>query len=69
MTSRAVTIAGYAALFVLGAVLTVAARVRRTRLVPVGRAVRTAVSGGRAARIAVVVLWAWLGWHFLARSG
>ena len=66
MTARSLTIAGFAVLAVIAAALTLAGRTGRLGLVPPGElldALRPLVP----ARLAMVLGWAWLGWHFLAR--
>jgi hypothetical protein len=66
MTARTIIIAGFVVLatFLLAAV--VLTRVRRDRFATLsatlGYVIRT-----RPAKIVAVLIWAWLGWHFLAR--
>ncbi|MBF6296669.1 hypothetical protein IU459_03820 [Nocardia amamiensis] len=66
MSDRAIVVIGFALVLVatLGAV--VLTHVRRDLVAPVGETVRY-LTRTRAARIAAVLVWAWLGWHFLAR--
>lgn len=66
MTARALVVLAYAVLAASAIVLEVAGRARRLGLVPVG-AVVDAVRASLAGRIAIVLVWAWLGWHLLAR--
>jgi hypothetical protein len=66
VSARSLTIAGFAALALLAVVLYAAGRAHRLGLAPAGEvldAARRSVSG----RLAVVLAWAWLGWHLLAR--
>lgn len=66
MTSRGVTIVGFAAVLVLAAAAEILARARRIDLPHFGATVGHVMRrpGGRAA---VLGIWFWLGWHFLAR--
>jgi hypothetical protein len=66
VTTRALTIAAYVATAAVMAALYVAGRTRRFGLVPLGEIV-DAVRAFRAGRLVLIVCWAWLGWHFLAR--
>jgi hypothetical protein len=66
MTGRALVIAAYAVLAISAAGLELAGRAGRLGLVPV-TAVVDAVRASPAGRLLVVVGWAWLGWHLLAR--
>ncbi|MFD0360690.1 DUF6186 family protein [Nocardia sp. GCM10030253] len=66
MSDRAVIILGFALLLVamLGAV--VITHLRRDLVAPLGDTIAY-LARTRAVRIVVVLAWAWLGWHFLAR--
>jgi hypothetical protein len=66
MTARALVIAEYAVLALSAVLLAMAGRARRFGLVPLA-AVIDAVRSSRAGRLVLVVGWAWLGWHLLAR--
>lgn len=66
MSTRTITVAAFAALFVLAAVLVVAARIRPERFASFPELVAH-LGRRRITRIAVLAVWAWLGWHFLAR--
>lgn len=66
MDERTLIIAGFAVLLTLIFVATVLAHLRRDLLAPLG-VVLGAVLRARAVRLAAVVVWIWLGWHFLAR--
>jgi hypothetical protein len=66
MTSRDVTIAGFV---VIGlAMLSLLVAGWSGRLPRVGDVV-DALLARRATRVLLVFVWAWLGWHFLVRTG
>ncbi len=66
MSSRDVTITGFV---VVGtAVLTLLVAGWSGRLTRVGKVIDGAMAR-RATRVVVVFVWAWLGWHFLVRTG
>jgi len=59
-----ITVAGYCVLGGLIVVLALLSRSRPERVIPFGELIdRTIVS--RSARVAIIVCWWWLGWHFL----
>lgn len=66
MTSRAVTLAGYALLVAAGVVLEALSRQAWSRIprltATLGRVMRT-----RSGRVGLLAGWAWLGLHFFAR--
>jgi hypothetical protein len=66
MSDRETVIVGFVLVLVttLGAVAVT--HVRRDLVAPVGETIAY-LTRTRAARIATVLVWAWLGWHFLAR--
>ncbi|MGW5515423.1 DUF6186 family protein [Nocardia africana] len=66
MTDRALVITGFAVLAVIVISTAIAARVRRLSFARLGDTVRY-LTRTRTARIVAVIVWAWLGWHFLAR--
>ena len=66
MTMRAVTILGFALLGGVAVALYLAGRARRLGLVPLGDLV-DALRARTVVRLALVVAWAWVGWHLLAR--
>jgi hypothetical protein len=66
MTMRVVTIAGFALLGGVAVLLYLAGRTRRLGLVPLSELV-DALRSGAAVRLVLVVVWAWVGWHLLAR--
>lgn len=66
MSTRNLTIAGFVVLAALALVLHVLGRTQRLGLARPGvvvDAVRSTVAG----RLVLVVVWAWAGWHLLAR--
>ncbi|HEX6787214.1 MAG TPA: DUF6186 family protein [Acidimicrobiales bacterium] len=67
MTSRSITIAGFATLLVVFGVLELAARTHRVPLPTIDQAFG-AVMRRPIGRITVFFVWFWFGWHFLARS-
>ncbi|MBF6146450.1 MULTISPECIES: DUF6186 family protein [Nocardia] len=66
MTDRALVITGFAVLAVIAVSMAVVAHRRRMSFAGLGATVRY-LTRTRTARIVAVILWAWLGWHFLAR--
>ncbi|WP_063130035.1 DUF6186 family protein [Nocardia fusca] len=66
MTDRLVIIIGFAALAAVGLAAELIARCLPTRLTPLGQTLRLLLRS-RALRVLAVLVWAWLGWHFLAR--
>ncbi|MDR7168910.1 hypothetical protein J2W56_002641 [Nocardia kruczakiae] len=66
MTDRALVITGFAVLAFIVTGTAITARVRRVSFAGLGDTVRY-LTRTRTARIVAVILWAWLGWHFLAR--
>ena len=66
MTTRSLTIAGFAVLAMVMAALTLAGPTGRLGLAAPGELLNALLSPSPA-RLAIVLGWAWLGWHFLAR--
>jgi Family of unknown function (DUF6186) len=66
VNSRGITIAAYVATTAVLVLLYIAGLTRRLGLVPLGE-LMDAVGSSRSGRLALIVCWAWLGWHFLAR--
>ena len=64
MISRLVVISVFAAFGLAAIVIDSMARRSGSRLVPVAVLLRSAM-GRRTVRIAVLLVWWWLGWHFL----
>jgi uncharacterized protein DUF6186 len=64
--TRALQIWGFVALFAVAAAFSLLARLRHERWVTFGETV-TATCRTRWARAVLLLVWAWLGWHFLAR--
>ena len=66
MTERALVLTGFAVLVAAGIVAEIAARRYPDRLTSLGATTRSLLRA-RWVRILVILVWAWLGWHFLAR--
>lgn len=66
MSSREVTIAAYVAILFVAVTIDLAARTGAW--VPSFGEVVTLVARSWVVRFALLALWWWLGWHFLARS-
>ncbi|MGK8524045.1 DUF6186 family protein [Nocardia asteroides] len=66
MSDRQIVVLGFVLLLVVALGAMAVARVRRDLIASLGETVACSTRT-RAARIAVVLVWAWLGWHFLAR--
>jgi hypothetical protein len=66
MTSRIVTIVGFVLLFAVGGVAILWSWLRPERFARFHDAL-THVTGPAHHRVLVLLIWAWLGWHFLAR--
>lgn len=69
MTTRDVTIAGYLIVFGAAAVLVLISWLRSDWLARFSVAVAAVCSRHKVLRAGVLFVWAWLGWHFLARTG
>lgn len=65
MSSHAVTLWGYLALVMAGAVVELAARRRGSRVPTLG-VVLGRIMSTRTGRLAVMAGWAWIGLHFFA---
>ncbi|MGQ4597603.1 DUF6186 family protein [Nocardia sp. R6R-6] len=66
MSDRAIVIVGFALVLVATSGAVVVTRVRRDLVAPLGETIAYLIRT-RAARVVAVLVWAWLGWHFLAR--
>lgn len=66
MTPRAAIITVFAAIFGLALVTDLIARRLGSSVRPLS-ATLAAATRSRAARIVILAVWLWLGWHFLAR--
>ena len=66
MSARSLVIAAYAALALCGLALLLAGQARRLGLVPLGEVI-DAVRASLPGRLLIALVWAWLGWHLLAR--
>lgn len=67
MSSAAVTVAGFVLFALAGVGLELAARRPRSRLPRLGDVLSLVTSTGPG-RVALLLCWWWLGWHFLVRS-
>jgi hypothetical protein len=68
MTGRAATIAAYLVILATVATLELASRRGSLRILTFSEAIAV-IARFPVGRIALLLLWWWLGWHFLARSG
>jgi uncharacterized protein DUF6186 len=66
MTDRTIIILGFVTLLVLTLAAVVISHLRRDRLATISQTVAY-LTRTRTAKIIAVLIWAWLGWHFLAR--
>ncbi|MBM7787518.1 DUF6186 family protein [Tenggerimyces flavus] len=66
MTLRTLTVVVFILMGTIAVVLVVLPYLRRGALAPAGETF-TRLTRTRPARLAFVLVWAWLGWHFLAR--
>ena len=66
MTSHDLTVLGYLALLAVGVILELLATRTSAKIPPLGQ-VLTRVMRTRTGRVGVLVAWAWVGLHFLAR--
>ncbi len=69
MTTRDVTIAGYVLVFAAAAAVVLVSWLRSDWLARFSAAVTAIGDRHRVLRAGVIFAWAWLGWHFLARTG
>lgn len=66
MSARTVIIAGFAVLLALILVAVLLTHLRRHRFATLSATLGYLIAS-RPAKIVTVLVWAWLGWHFLAR--
>lgn len=66
MTMRTLTIAGFLVMGTIAVLLVVLPYLRRGALATTDETF-TRLTRTRPARLAFVLVWVWLGWHFLAR--
>ena len=66
MTARTVIIAGFVVLAALILAAVLLTHLRRDRFATISATLGYLVAS-RPAKIAAALVWAWLGWHFLAR--
>ena len=64
MTTRELTVLGYLALAAALVLVELSARREGSRQVPFAALVRRAM-GQRSAQLALLLVWWWIGWHFL----
>jgi hypothetical protein len=66
MTQRTIVVTGFAVLFVIILRALILVRRNRSRVAPVWEVIDF-LTRRRVAEVIAVLIWAWLGWHFLAR--
>jgi len=66
MSTRDITVLGFAIILTTGAMLEVLARSGRIALPSIDQTISRFMRS-HAGRIAMLSLWFWFGWHFLAR--
>ncbi|WP_062989761.1 DUF6186 family protein [Nocardia anaemiae] len=66
MSDRVIVIVGFGLVLVVALGLVVVTHVRRDLIAPLGETIAY-LTRTRVVRIAAVLVWAWVGWHFLAR--
>ncbi|MFE9323683.1 DUF6186 family protein [Nocardia sp. NPDC052278] len=66
MSDRVIVIVGFVVVLVVALGVVVATHMRRDLVAPLGETIAY-LTRNRVARIVAVLVWAWLGWHFLAR--
>ncbi|BDU01717.1 DUF6186 family protein [Nocardia sputorum] len=66
MSDRAVVLLGFALILAAALVAVVVTWVRRDLVASAGETIAY-LTATRTTRILAVLVWAWLGWHFLAR--
>jgi hypothetical protein len=66
MTARTAIIAGFAAILALAIAIDLLARRAGSGVRPLSATLAAALRP-RGGRVLIIVVWLWLGWHFLAR--
>ncbi|MEU1951380.1 DUF6186 family protein [Nocardia rhamnosiphila] len=66
MSDRVIIILGFVLVLVVTLGMVAVTYVRRDLVAPLGETIAY-LTRTRVARIAAVLVWAWVGWHFLAR--
>ncbi|WP_433734101.1 DUF6186 family protein [Nocardia sp. CA-129566] len=66
MSDRAIVFVGFVLVLVVTLGVVVVTHVRRDLVAPVGETIAY-LTRTRVARIVAVLVWGWVGWHFLAR--
>ena len=67
MTSSFVVITGYLVLLVLGIILWLLSKFERVKLHKVG-VLMDRILHHRTTRVAIILAWWWVGWHFLVNQ-
>ncbi|MBO0828986.1 MAG: hypothetical protein J2P24_14530 [Streptosporangiales bacterium] len=68
MSTRVETIVGFCVLFALGGFMVLAPLLLPRSVATFGEALRAVPLRRLVPRLLIVLVWAWLGWHFLART-
>ncbi|WP_063040932.1 DUF6186 family protein [Nocardia pseudovaccinii] len=66
MSDRVIVIVGFLVVLVIALGMVVVTHVHRDLVAPLGETIAY-LTGNRVARIVAVLVWAWVGWHFLVR--
>ncbi|WP_433622904.1 DUF6186 family protein [Nocardia sp. CA-120079] len=66
MSDRLIVIVGFVVMLVVALGVVVVTHVRRDQIAPLGETIAY-LTRNRVARIVAVLVWAWVGWHFLVR--
>lgn len=66
MSDRVIVIVGFVLVLVVTLGMVAVTYVRRDLVAPLGETIAY-LTRTRVARVAGVLVWAWVGWHFLAR--
>ncbi|WP_063049192.1 DUF6186 family protein [Nocardia arthritidis] len=66
MSDRAIVLLGFGLIAAAALTAVVLTRLRRDQVASLGETIAY-LTGTRTMRITAVLVWAWLGWHFLAR--
>ncbi|MBF6338460.1 hypothetical protein IU450_21550 [Nocardia abscessus] len=66
MSDRAIVITGFCLLLAVALAAAAVTRLRRDQVASLGETI-VYLTSTRTTKITAVLVWAWLGWHFLAR--
>ncbi|UGT69359.1 DUF6186 family protein [Nocardia gipuzkoensis] len=66
MSDRAIVITGFCLLLAVALAAVAVTRLRRDQVASLGETI-VYLTSTRTTKITAVLVWAWLGWHFLAR--